>query len=692
MQALEAALAIAAQGNPVFPCARNKHPAIANGHGFHDAVTDASLVRALFAKAPHATLVGTPTGEIAGFDVLDIDYRNGGGVWEQQNSHRLPGTRIHRSMSGGRHYLFRHAPGVRNNASKIAPGIDLRGDGGYVIMPPSNGYAVENNADIAEWPDWLLELVLARPPERRVNGAHHSVGVSSRRIDAFIGAILNRVRTAPEGAKHYTLRNAALSIGGVLYQAGLSEADAASLLRSALPATVLNLRNAEKTIEWGLARGAERPIELDDNYSAPVIHLFETRGQTTKDQAEEGSIPTDQFPASPLDWDAMEAVEARRWIYGHFLIRGFVSVLAGPGGVGKTSYSFAIALAIVTGLELLRETVHCPGNVWVYVLEDPIAELHRRLRAAIIHHGISRAEVEGRLYIDSGRDRPLVIARTLKDGTIVAEPVIEPLVRELREKNINTFIIDPFIRSHRVSENVNEHIDFVVALWAEVADRADCAVLLDHHFRKGGVSGNGDASAFRGASSLVDAARAARSLATMSEQEAERLGVDPDHRGSIIRVDNAKLNLAPPPTEAVWLRLVSICLDNGAKDRPADYVQAVERWEAPSPWDGMPMTMVLRILDKIQAGPGNGEFYAYAASAKDRWAGSVLMDDASRTIGQAKAILKAWKEAGLLTEDSYKSPRFKGKDAGRLQVSPAKVAEMRRQVSTPPEGGFGGDQ
>ena len=182
-----------------------KRPAIskkAGGQGFKQATSNPDAVRSLWMLAPRSPLVGVPTGSVAGFDVLDIDYRSGGKEWEDANASRLPDTRIHQTMSGGRHYFFRHAPGVRNSASKVtlAPGIDIRGDGGYVIFPPSEGYTVINDCEPAEWPDWLLELVLARPMAAEKPVKADPVEIDSKRLAVYKihpGACIRR-RRGPE--------------------------------------------------------------------------------------------------------------------------------------------------------------------------------------------------------------------------------------------------------------------------------------------------------------------------------------------------------------------------------------------------------------------------------------------------------------------------------------------------------------
>ena len=130
--------------------------------------TDPDRIREMWEQAgPAAKLVGVPTGRASGFDVLDVDPRHNGDAWEIENSDRLGETRMHSTPSGGRHYLFHHADGVRNiqDGKTIAPGIDVRGQGGYVCFPPSGGYSVIHDVDIAPWPDWLLPLVrkIAKP-------------------------------------------------------------------------------------------------------------------------------------------------------------------------------------------------------------------------------------------------------------------------------------------------------------------------------------------------------------------------------------------------------------------------------------------------------------------------------------------------------------------------------------------------
>ena len=216
--------------------------------------------------------------------------------------------------------------------------------------------------------------------------------------------------------------------------------------------------------------------------------------------------------ATPLDENKLNTVPPRRWLYGYELMIGNVSVLGGPGGVGKSAFCIAVALSLASGRSLLspddedlpQHRVHHRCPVWIYNLEDPADELLRRLRATMQHHGLTVADLGGRIFLDSGRDRELVVVRAV-NGSVIAEPDIEAVTAEIRRNGIKLMIVDPFSYCHEVDENSNAQLKAVVKVWAQVASDADCCIWLVHHFRKGGQSGDGEA--FRGAVTLQGAAR-----------------------------------------------------------------------------------------------------------------------------------------------------------------------------------------
>jgi hypothetical protein len=131
---LAAALAYAGLGWRVFPLApRSKRPIRRPGH--RAATSDAQTIRTWWAVNPTCN-IGLATG--AGLIVLDLDVAGGLTWWMRQRA-LLPATATARTGSGGLH-LFYQVPTdrvVRNSVGRIARGVDVRGEGGYIVAPPS---------------------------------------------------------------------------------------------------------------------------------------------------------------------------------------------------------------------------------------------------------------------------------------------------------------------------------------------------------------------------------------------------------------------------------------------------------------------------------------------------------------------------------------------------------------------------
>ncbi len=208
LNALASALALAKRhGLPVFPVAVSKVPTCP--HGFRDATAEPDAILDLWREYP-GPLVGVPTGATSGFDALDIDaprHREAADWWEV-NRAAIPATRTHFTRSGGLHLLFRHAEGVRNSASRIAPGVDVRGDGGYLVWWPAAGCEVMDRTPRADWPEWLLDLARPpAPPPRQVPPlpAGASAPAARRYALAALRNAVDRVASAGDGMRNATL-------------------------------------------------------------------------------------------------------------------------------------------------------------------------------------------------------------------------------------------------------------------------------------------------------------------------------------------------------------------------------------------------------------------------------------------------------------------------------------------------------
>jgi putative DNA primase/helicase len=225
---LAAALAAGAQGLHVFPlhapdlagqcscrrdCGRDtgKHPR--TRHGLHDATTDETAIRRWWERWPEAN-IAIRTGAVSGVFVIDVDPEGYDSLAALAADHGAPDfcpdTWAVRTGREGAHLYFRHpGPQVRvtTSAGILARGVDVRGDDGYAILPPSrhangnlyawvDGFAPEQVA-LADPPPWLLTLVLtpaARSPRTGTPSCSHGEVVGEGQRNAVLTSLAGSMR------------------------------------------------------------------------------------------------------------------------------------------------------------------------------------------------------------------------------------------------------------------------------------------------------------------------------------------------------------------------------------------------------------------------------------------------------------------------------------------------------------------
>lgn len=219
--------------------------------------------------------IGIVTGRESRVFVLDVDNYNGGfqtlSGYERRHG-ALPVTRVHSTARGGTHYFFRH-PGftVRNSAASVlGQGLDIRGENGFVVAPPSVSkyglYELEPVHDIeaAPAPEWLLAALRSYDKDQTgesVAGAMptEATGAARRYVEAAVEAESSRMREARSGTRNDTLNQCAFSLG-TLGGAGLLSEDAAfSALRDAALAAGLDEGEIRRTFTSGWTSGLESP-------------------------------------------------------------------------------------------------------------------------------------------------------------------------------------------------------------------------------------------------------------------------------------------------------------------------------------------------------------------------------------------------------------------------------------------------
>jgi hypothetical protein len=710
------ALSYIAKDWPVFPCRAKeeiddhtgeilapKTPYTSNG--LRGASKNERIIREWWRRTPDA-MVGVPTGRAIGAWVLDLDRKPGvgdGHDWlaDMEAQHGdLPPTARAKTMGGGTHIFFKHVDGIRNRGG-LGVCVDVRGEGGYIVAPGSQAadgrsYEWTSESDIADAPQWLLDLVLPPPTTNTRHDYHYERGANEPYIERAVELELRTLATAPQGGRGYQLNASAFSLGRLVGSGALSRADAEAGLYDAARACGVLQKDGERSvlsaIKRGLDAGSRQPREIperadNDNTRLVDVNRMIANGlakakapakaevQAGEDAApscpvefiEEAPIdypPADKPPilATPYKWKDPKTLPRREFAFGTHYIRKYVSVTVSPGGLGKTSNSIVEALSMASGRMLAGVKPPNRLKVWLFNAEDPRDEMERRIQAACLHYKLQPEDIEGHLFLDTGREQELIIMQEdKKTGTKINEPVVESMVAQIEANQIDVMIVDPFVSTHRVNENDNGAIDRVAKLWAQIADYTNCAVDVVHHLRKL-ADREATVEDARGAVSLIGAARSVRVLNRMSEEQATEAGIGKDERFSYFWIHHGKANLTRMDNTQHWRKLESVPLGNGSGlTKPQDHAGVVTEWKWPSHEEvaeGVSQEQRERIASLLA-----GQSYKAARQAKEAWAGYAVMaamdldsdDKASANI--ANGVLRALLAEGFLTIDERRDER-----------------------------------
>lgn len=492
---LDVARSYIAAGVPIFPCRESASEGVdhATGEiiefaekapytsfGLKDATRSSRIIDIWFNERHPAAVIGIPTGEKLGGWVLDLD-RHGdrdGHKWlaEQEAVHGLlPDTAQASTANGGTHIIFKHVDGVRNRAA-IAPGVDTRGDGGYIVGPGSvmadgRRYEWINHdgdglPEFAEAPEWLIDLVItkaapaveAKPREYTYqpqdNGAAR---YAARAMDME----LDKLSTSPKGQRGQQLFASACSIGELVAAGHLSRSEAEAGLFDAAQANGLVSTDGERKcldkIKRGLDKTANSPRQIperahdNDNGSDPAaVEAFVERAKA-KEAAKKATPavaepPTPSEPASTtppqpkkrerfeLTWfDEIEEGKPKETILKGWLGVGEFTTISGLPGTGKSVIVTDIACHIAAGMDWHGKKVK--QGLVVYVAAERKKLTERRMMAFRQHHDVHDVPllvVGGRLdFTKDLKDARDLIAAIREAETITGLPCVWVIIDTL---------------------------------------------------------------------------------------------------------------------------------------------------------------------------------------------------------------------------------------------------------------------
>jgi hypothetical protein len=326
-------LSLAARGWHLFPVeGRGKKPLIA---GWPKKASADTQTLEYWSKKFSACNWGMATGSSSGVFVLDVDGEAGlCSVIELEKLHlSLPQT-LKVQTGNGRHLYFKWpvTAELRNSASKLGTGLDVRAAGGYVIVPPSlhsNGKVykfIDGNAEIATAPDWLIWMLTKRKPGKVFT---HS---AKERLLEFV---------FPQGQRNDRLTK----LAGIMRRPGM----ATQSIRAAL---------------------------LTENRTRCRPPLAESEVAAIAESVSRYPVSEEEAPLQRrAELLALSEVEAREvsWLWDPYLAFGALAMLSGDPASGKTFVALAIAAAVTVGKIPYASSSCAPCDV-LYLSKENSAE------------------------------------------------------------------------------------------------------------------------------------------------------------------------------------------------------------------------------------------------------------------------------------------------------------------------------
>lgn len=437
----------------MFPCRPDKRPYTA--HGFKDATTDERKIQTWWEVWPDA-LVGVPTGNRSGLNVLDIDVKE---APVEEVLARLPEkpveTRVHVTRSGGLHYLYDATAAVRSRQG-VVPGVDTRGEGGYIIWWPAHGGRVEDR-EPAPTPAWLT----APPAPKAKATVTLMPGVAPYSWATERSIIREKLDKMNPDCGY----EAWYKVGAALYHESNGAAEGLAIW-DAWSAKGKKYVEGECARKWSSFKsdredkvtwkGAEAAVKADSPPPAP--------GAMPKGIAWLSEIYA--RPELPMDYV----------LEGAFQLPPGAWLLAGKPKDGKTWLAMNLMAAIATGREYLksRSPTGAGGVIYVNLDDGNDARFGRRARAM----GIDAEGSKNIMHVTSVDTEHFDTAYDMVKALLTATSGVRLLVID----TLGTF------RTNDRKEGVYQQEYGELRQINELAREYKVLILIVHHFRKGEVN------------------------------------------------------------------------------------------------------------------------------------------------------------------------------------------------------------
>jgi len=472
LSTLDAALLYAERGWAVFPLAPGTSVPMKGSNGFYDATTDHDTIRAWWNATPNAN-IGIRTGEASGIWALDFDGEEGQESLLRLYSYtdgEVDPERVVHTPKGGTHWYFKTVPGKRisNSVRKFMPGVDVRGEGGYVAAPPSKRpegpYKTRLDGTPGLPPDDVVEEAI-RASTRSSGGGGGGDGEPPT-VEPGQGADLHveharSLAQAEPGTRNNLLNAYAYQLAGYCEHGELDEDDVRNDLEDAALRAGLSESEVRGTIASAFGAVKSKGYKLWDP-GARVKRRIENR---------DDSLPV--YSLSDVEDSKPDWLIKRFWPHPtHGQVGGMEKTM-------KTWVATAVALAVASGKPMFnhpRYPVVTQGAVAVFTGESGRGEFKRRLfHLGNSLYGMSKDELE---------QLPIFIID--KRATLTSLLFGNTLDQVLEQDDLKLVIVDPlytYIGGDREVGNVASVGETLHAV-SDKCHEAGVSTLIVHHFIK----------------------------------------------------------------------------------------------------------------------------------------------------------------------------------------------------------------
>lgn len=730
----EHAIALAEQGLHVFPTVPGgKAPACAGGH--KSASDDPKEVARLFKAAGPGCGIGVSL-KASGLVAIDWDAYKGDEDdrrWVEDVYARgfLEHARVHKTPKGGEHYIFDDG-GIDKFPGHAGLTIDIKHDG-YVLWPPSSGYVtLRVPQDFAEIPPALVTNIEAASDRmRRRLGATGTGGMLFATIEEALAALEENI----EGRRHDALMRITLDLAKQDPEASISElvrqtveliephldhvdaARRAEILDDREGGEIWRLLERADDISGGridadmMARViAKRGVPVPIGGASTAHTTWTSEAEITRQQEVARVEAIRTLEPLRFDPDDEAPLEPTRWVYGGHYIEGCVSMTVAPGGAGKSLLALTDAISIASGEEILGPRVYNRARVLYWNGEDSLSDLRKRSVAACRQHGITHTMLGDRLLLADATTLPINLVSSADYGKIeIHDAAIDALCHMLEELEVEVLILDPFVACHAVDENSNSQMEVVMTALREIAHRCGISIDVVHHTVKG--SGDGKASAgsrlsmdsSRGASAVVNAARAVRALQPAPHASLQMWGVQEEHWQDVVEVFAVKSNQTRLSDNRVRFQKTGVELGNGDSRHPdGDTVVVALRYTPPE--KPMPYSVDDMVKAAMVFASEDAEFLRHATQSP-QWAGWAVARAIGADIGEGiarpdmtplqsterlrcKTLLRCLLETGVLHLVDFTDKSHQLRKAYELTASKETIRERVQAVYEQISDGF----